>query len=69
MPNETGIIKDKQTGQFCSFYSISLPNCGWDTESNATEFTDLAAAETAAADMNVQAGTLDRFIGQNPKPR
>lgn len=58
-------ILDTQTGLFCSFYSISLNNCGWDVPLNAIDFGTQEAANNAinAWEGGSQEG---RFIGSNP---
>lgn len=59
-------IWDSQTGLFCSFYSISLPNCGWDVPFNAIDFGSEAAANNAISAWGETPG--ERFIGKNPPP-
>lgn len=69
MPQTYGVVKDTLTGLYCSLYSTQLESCEWGNLNNAVHFIDLAAASAVAQDMNGQASTQDRFIGQNPPPR
>lgn len=68
MPQDPGVIEDTIYGTVCTFYSTSLPNCGWGNEEDAVEFATVENAEAAAEDMNQQIGAASRFIGRRPKP-
>lgn len=59
-------IKDTQTGLWCSFYSVSLPNCGWDIILNAVDFGSQENADAAITAWGETPG--QRFIGSNPPP-
>lgn len=69
MPSNHGVVKDTVTGLYCTSYSTTLSSCLWGNSNDAVQFSTLADAQNAANDMNGQAGTQDRFIGQNPPPR
>jgi len=66
MPDNTGVVLDTLTGLECSSYNATLSLCQWG--GNPVVFPTLGNATAAADDMNNQIG-VDRFIGQNPKPR